>query len=274
MEHKINLLLFIKISTFILLICICHFYYDVSTYSKYLVEFYSYRRKLYTRNYRLLVKYKQYKDSSTVCLREEIQNSGIKKKEDKYYNDKERLEKNKQSNGSLSKISGGHKLAIRNRSCIFETKKYSFLEKKIFKELDYEDFLKNTRSISEKLYKKIIRKKCISRFSVPLLLLLLTTTIPMLHLSLIKIFSETDGLLWLFGLKFSSLLSSIKGFSTSWLDISWLSLSSLTKETLSSIINVLIYALPFIILGVICVYLTIFYHKKVKKYEKLKFRKR
>ncbi|SBT01678.1 Plasmodium exported protein (Pm-fam-a like), unknown function [Plasmodium malariae] len=143
----------------------------MSTHNKSFVEYYKNHGKLYIRNYRLLAKYNNDKDSSTVCLKKEIP-VGVNNKNDITYIEKESTKKKKASNGYAPRNARGNKKCMRNKSCIFEMKKYSHLEKKIFKELDYVDFLKKNKTISDKIYKTIIRKKCGLRFALPLLLIL------------------------------------------------------------------------------------------------------
>ncbi|SBS94695.1 Plasmodium exported protein (Pm-fam-a like), unknown function [Plasmodium malariae] len=104
-------------------------------------------------------------------LKEEMPNNTVKEKKDIYIYENEPKKEMKQTNRNLLSKYVENKQDMKNKSCIFETRKYSRLEKKIFNELDYEDFLKNNRTISDKLYKKIMRKKCGKRFSLPLLLL-------------------------------------------------------------------------------------------------------
>ncbi|SBS93647.1 Plasmodium exported protein (Pm-fam-a like), unknown function, partial [Plasmodium malariae] len=139
-------------------------------HNKILAKCYTNHQKLYAQNYRLLAKYKKDKASSIVCLKEGIPN-GVKDENDIYNNDEWATEKRKLSNGNLSQGARVHKKDVINKSCIFETKKYSYLERKIFKELDYENFVKNNRTISNKVYKKIVRKKLGSLLSSPILFL-------------------------------------------------------------------------------------------------------
>ncbi|SBS96933.1 Plasmodium exported protein (Pm-fam-a like), unknown function, partial [Plasmodium malariae] len=140
-----------------------------SMHNKSLNECYSHRRKIYATNYRLLAKYKQDRDLSFFCLKEDSPN-GVNYKEDISSNEEGEVGKKKHINGSLSTNARRNKKSLKNKSCIFETKKYSHLEKKIFKELDYVDFLKSNRTISDKIYKKILLKKCGLRIALPLLL--------------------------------------------------------------------------------------------------------
>ncbi|SBT01760.1 Plasmodium exported protein (Pm-fam-a like), unknown function [Plasmodium malariae] len=90
--------------------------------------------------------------------------------------------KNKQLYKNKLNSADGYKQDNRNKSCIFETNKYSHLEKKIFKELDYVDFLRNNRAISYKTYKQIICKKYELRIVLPLLLLMLLSVSLLLDL--------------------------------------------------------------------------------------------
>ncbi|SBS98809.1 Plasmodium exported protein (Pm-fam-a like), unknown function, partial [Plasmodium malariae] len=126
-------------------------------------------------------------DAGIICLKEEIQ-SGMNDKNDISYYEKCILEKKKQSNENLPRNARRYKKNVKNKSCILVTKKCSYLEKKIFKELDYVDFLKNNRTISDKFYKKIIFKKRKLRFFLPLSLLLL------LSVSIILDYSSGLGL--------------------------------------------------------------------------------
>ncbi|SBS95070.1 Plasmodium exported protein (Pm-fam-a like), unknown function [Plasmodium malariae] len=142
----------------------------MSSVSESLDESYNDCRKLYKRNFRLLSKYKKNKDSSIVYLNDVSRNE-VYDKNDIHKNENMNTEKRKQTNSSSSKIEGYNKSYMKKKSCVFETKKYSRLEKKIFTELNYIDFLKNNRTISDKVYKKIVRKKIALRISLPLLLL-------------------------------------------------------------------------------------------------------
>ncbi|KAI4837503.1 hypothetical protein MKS88_003979 [Plasmodium brasilianum] len=287
MEQKIKSLLFIKIITSNLLIWICH-YISTSEFNKSLVESYNNRSNLYTRNYRVMVKYKRNKVSTTVCLKEEIQN-GVQDKKDITNNEKWDEDKKKQSCESSSMSTRGHKKNKKNKSCIFETMKYSNLEKKIFKELDYVDFLRNNRTISNKIYKKIMRKKCSLRIVLPLLLLLFLLISFILDLS--NSFGLVKGLreiLNLYASKFwySSLHSFLKKSPLNWLFKSGDKLKYKVSRGPNNVsvvedytyvyqfFDFLLYVIPFIILGVTIISGVIYYHKKVKKYEKIKFRKR
>ncbi|SBT00927.1 Plasmodium exported protein (Pm-fam-a like), unknown function [Plasmodium malariae] len=141
----------------------------MSRQSKSLVECYNQHRRLYAKNYRLLAIYKQDKNSSIVYLKKEIPNR-VNNINDIFNNEKYSSGKTKQLSGSSQGNKRRYQKDMKNKSCIFETKKYSHLEKKIFKELDYVDFLKNNKTISDKIYKKIMIKKCGLRVALPILL--------------------------------------------------------------------------------------------------------
>ncbi|SBT87664.1 fam-l protein [Plasmodium malariae] len=162
-----KILFFMNISTFTLLTWIYHFYYDL-TLKKYLNKNCIPSRILVTRNYRLLAHCKKDNYSNNLGLKGELSNYGVNEKKNIYNNNKRYKETNKQSNGSSSKNKVYYKHDNKKKSYIFETKKYSHLEKKIFKELDYIDFLKRNRTISDKTYKKVILKKFRLRLALPL----------------------------------------------------------------------------------------------------------
>ncbi|KAI4833752.1 uncharacterized protein MKS88_000312 [Plasmodium brasilianum] len=277
MEKQIKSLSFIKFVTFVLLSWIFHFHTCVSTHEKSLNECYNNRKKLYTRYFRLLAKYKQVKDSSIVCLKEDIPN-GNNDKKDIYSNEKRNTETMKQSNGSPLYNVKGHKQSMKNKTCIFETKKYSHLEKKIFKELDYEDFLRNNRTISNKVYKKIILKKYGLRLILPVLFFLLLLIPIILNIS--ESFALVDELYKALKTSFGkSWISPLKEWlwkSPLW----WLGIRGKnTQGAERSLIVIpffrsIIYFLPLFILGVTIILRIVYYHKKVKKYERIKFKQR
>ncbi|SBS92342.1 Plasmodium exported protein (Pm-fam-a like), unknown function [Plasmodium malariae] len=134
-------------------------------------------KKLDTKTYRSLAKYEVDTGSFSIRLNKEIQNNERSKEKDLYNNEKVDIGRKHHSKKSLTKNAKGHKLSKNNKSSIFETKKYSRLEKKIFKELDYEDFLKKNKMISNNTYKKIICKKYGLKIALPLLLFLFLLTV-------------------------------------------------------------------------------------------------
>ncbi|KAI4841579.1 fam-l protein [Plasmodium brasilianum] len=293
MEQKFKSLIYNKIPTFIFLTWICHSYIYMSRQSKSLVECYNQHRRLYAKNYRLLAIYKQDKDSSIVYLKKEIPNR-VNNINDMFNNEKYSLGIIEQLNGSSQGNKRRHQKDMKNKSCIFETKKYSHLEKKIFKELDYIDFLKNNKTISGKIYKKITLKKYGLRIALPIILFLLLITVLVLDLSWGLLKKES---IWkAIGLGKEQLevlegplsfilepLSKLEFFKHNTLGGATASCSLCASVTspelvsktciLGQLFGLLIYVIPFFILGVTVISAIFFYHKKVKKYEKIKFKK-
>ncbi|SBT87644.1 fam-l protein [Plasmodium malariae] len=307
MEQKFKSFLYIKISTFIFLTWICHFYIYMIRQGKSLVECYNQHRRLYAKIYRLLAIYKQNKDSSIVYIKKDIPNR-VNNINDIFNNEKYSSGKTKQLNGSSQENKRRHQKDMKNKSCIFETKKYSHLEKKIFKELDYVDFLKNNKTISDKIYKKIMIKKCGLRVALPILLFFVLVISFILdnfcgcgltH-GLLKVIVLTSPAVGIAQLREYSYLKGIGNLSNIITDNKaspalltlhiWLMKSPLKRFTQTLIVNpstkklsnycasgflgFLIYFVPIFILSIILISGIVYYHKKVKKYEKIKFRKR
>ncbi|SBS99969.1 Plasmodium exported protein (Pm-fam-a like), unknown function [Plasmodium malariae] len=171
MEQKTTLLFFIKISIFIN--WIYNITHDISSHNSAYCKKNNNISKLVIKNYRLLAKYKKDKYSNFIQLKEEAPGIAVKKEKDIYINEGRMTGKKKQQNGSSMNNLRGHKHPSKSKSYTFETKYYSNMEKKIFKELDYEDFLKNNKTVSNKTYTKLIRKKYGLRLALPLILFLL-----------------------------------------------------------------------------------------------------
>ncbi|SBT00866.1 Plasmodium exported protein (Pm-fam-a like), unknown function [Plasmodium malariae] len=260
----------------------------MSKFNKFIDEILKENRKLDERTNRLLVKYKRDNESHIVCLKD-IQNNIDDKKKDVSNNEKETKTKVKQSNGSSSRIVASNKRYKKNNSCIFETKKYSHLEKKIFKELDYIDFLNNNRTITNKIYKKIILKKFSLRGALPLLLFFLLLISLILDKSMNRGFAKGffelahlfyGGKGWYNALHQRLSVSPLSGFFGTAEKITYKVLIGGTKATRQTYLYVfnffdfIIYTLPLFILGVMLILGVFYYHKKVKKYNKIKFRKR
>ncbi|KAI4839226.1 hypothetical protein MKS88_001770 [Plasmodium brasilianum] len=295
MEQNIKTLLFIRITTFILLCWTYPFYTYVSTLKKSLEEGDNYYRKLHSSNYHLLKKYKHNKNSRFLCLKNEIQINGVPEKKDIFHNENDDSEKKKRSKKYASNIAG-HKSGMKNKSCIFKTKKYSHLEKKIFKELDYTNFLQNNRTISNKVYTKIICKKYGLRIVLPLLICLFLLIIFIVEVSLT--YSNSGSLLHHIGLNKEYLETLAKNngpwspivgvlkilgeflqYSTSssgTLSCGWCQVASEVSDMciLGNFFRILIFFVPFVLLSITLISGIFYYHKKVKKYEKIKFEKR
>ncbi|SBS97983.1 Plasmodium exported protein (Pm-fam-a like), unknown function [Plasmodium malariae] len=235
-------------------------------------------RKLCTRTCRVLTKCNQNRDSSIVGIKENMPNIELRGKKDISNNEKGIYIKSKKSNGSSLNTVRGNKKDRKNMSCIFETKKYSRVEKKIFKELDYIDFLKNNRIISDRIYQKIICKKFALRLSVPILLFLSLLTVFLVELfygnglvhGSFKLLNLIIGEKW-----GKSIRGALPSKGLEWLFKPFTSdKSSKSLYPLNNIFGFILYFVPFIILGITLISRVIYYHKKVKKYEKIKFRHR
>ncbi|SBT00668.1 Plasmodium exported protein (Pm-fam-a like), unknown function, partial [Plasmodium malariae] len=251
------------------------------TLKKYFIVKYMYDRKLYMRNYRSLAKYED-KDSNIAWLKKKMSNNGMYENKDICYNEMMNLGKNQRSNRNSGKSTGENKQVIKNKSCTFETKKYTRAEKKIFKELDFGNFLKNNRTISNKLYNKIMRKKYGLRLSLPLIFLLFLSTSLLLEfwgLGLVSLLCYILNIIKHGCLrKIHNLLvsSAFKEFFES-IDTIKVTVGSTPKDVhfyVTGFFGIFIYLLPFILFGVTLILKVVYYHKKVKKYEKIKFRKR
>ncbi|SBS96102.1 Plasmodium exported protein (Pm-fam-a like), unknown function, partial [Plasmodium malariae] len=258
-----------------------------STLNEFLGDKYNRASKLDGRYYRFLAKYREM-NSFISGLEQEIQNKQIKERKYISNNEMGTIRKKKLLCKNPSKYMGGHKRTMNYKYNIFETKKYSYLEKKIFKELDYENFLKNSKTISNKIYKKIMIRKYGLRIATPLILLLLLTMSLILditcNMGLIKGWYEVLNLLpigkWYMHLDKLLRNSPIKQFFQSMKELkNVLIYKGRTDKSsgyiyVSSFLGLFIYVIPFIILGITVISGVVYYHKKVKKYEKIKFTKR
>ncbi|SBT00042.1 Plasmodium exported protein (Pm-fam-a like), unknown function [Plasmodium malariae] len=226
-------------------------------------------RKKNTRNYRLLTIYEKDKDSCILNFKEELPNDEVKKKKKIYNNEKGTYEKHKSSHRSSLYIEEYGKNNEKNKSDIIETKKYLAFEKKIFKELDYKDYLKNIKEIEDKEYKKVSRKKRTKRI-ILLLLFFLVLMIPLIDFSLEKfIDGGLLGLLGLLYLKKNGDAQSIEGLLSTLFEIGgWGNSDKILAGT------IFFYCAPFLIFVVIFILGMIHYYKKVIKYENMKFKKK
>ncbi|SBS91578.1 Plasmodium exported protein (Pm-fam-a like), unknown function [Plasmodium malariae] len=233
-------------------------------------------------------------DTCPMKLKEWISNNDMDERKDISNNERKYAEIKKQSNGSLSNNRKDHKKHNKNKSCIFETKKYSRMEKKIFKELDYADFLKNNRTISDKIYKKIIRKKYGFRLSLPIFFVFLLSILLLLDLfvgyGLIRVLFKVLNIIAtrvvtenISGVTpFRKFLEPLhRGLKNSFFGSFFKSTVKITQSSnkidehyyITGFFGFLIYFIPIFIIGVTCILGIFYYHKKVKKYEKIKFRK-
>ncbi|KAI4839074.1 fam-l protein [Plasmodium brasilianum] len=270
MKKSIMIFSFIKIVVLIFLTWIPHLSNHVITFNKYLGKKYTLAIKLDDRIYRLLAKYKKDKDSKVAMLRDDISNNGMDKKKDIYNTEKECTEKKKELyRGSLNNYDK-HKQDMNNKYPKFVTKKYSHLEKKIFKELDFVDFLKRNKNISDKTYKKIMRKKFSLRLGSPLLLFLLLSTLLIVDISL-RSPSGGKGF-W----ELSELKSTLSSWETNLKPyFKWLLTGTGTSQSvLEPLFTIVLFVIPLLIIGFTLTSYVFYYHKKAKKYEKIKFSKK
>ncbi|SBT01257.1 Plasmodium exported protein (Pm-fam-a like), unknown function [Plasmodium malariae] len=292
MDTKFMLLLLINLSTINFLTRICSFKNDISNFNKSLGEKCSVDIKLDLRTYRLLAKCKKYKNSSILGLKEEISCNRINENKDLSNNEKWEKTKNRRSHESSSKHEEVYQLAKKIKSNKFESKKCSHLEKKIFKELDYFDSLKNNRTISDKVYESLVLKKCRLRIFIPAILLLffaitiildhtcfygliwiLIRAVTMFHGSgwygRLHKFLESSDLNWLFKSQSGeAVLKMVKKSSMEkWEEVKG-------HIYVESFFGYLVYIVPLLILGVTLILGILYYHKKVIKYQKIKFTKR
>ncbi|SBS98983.1 Plasmodium exported protein (Pm-fam-a like), unknown function [Plasmodium malariae] len=234
------------------------------------------QRKLNARNDLLLAKCKLVKDLSVEKFKVEIPNNGVKEKKYISNNKKETNGKHKSNCGSSLYNEQYGKNVENNNWCIPKTKKYSYLEKKIFKELDYKDYLRNIKIIEDNKCKKLAHRKFRIRIAL-LLLFFLVLILPILDLSIEKF---TDGgLMGLLGLLYptkdaaksqgSMVLHGIDGILIKLLNIEDWGVSKAIRGS-----TIFFYCIPFFIFIVIFILGMIYYYKKVIKYENVKFKKR
>ncbi|KAI4833593.1 fam-m protein [Plasmodium brasilianum] len=154
MEQRIKLLFFIKFSKFMLLIWICHFYNDISSFNNILEDNLNLIRKLEIRNYRLLAKYKKKKDLNIVSLKEDIADNRECEKKAIYNNENVFIKKKKQSNRCPLNKAQYYTEFVDYNNGIFDGKYFHF-EKKWIKKKDYDSFLEKKRRMRDIKLKKI-----------------------------------------------------------------------------------------------------------------------
>ncbi|SBS97429.1 Plasmodium exported protein (Pm-fam-a like), unknown function [Plasmodium malariae] len=250
---------------------ICQFYNEMSCLNNSLDEKCNFCRKFNTRNYRLLVKYKQNKYSNIAKFKKEVPDNEVKQNKCLSNNKKGLNGKyNPLCRSTLYIEEYGQNLE-KNKCDIPKTKKYPDFEKKIFKELSYKDYLKNVKITDDKEYKKLARKKRRTRIAL-ILLFILILILPILDLSLENLVD--GGLLGLLHLLYPNLgeknvLSGVDGQLVTLLSNGkWGNLDKICAST------IFIYGVPFLIFVVIFIFGMVYYYKKVIKYENVKFTKR
>ncbi|SBT85457.1 fam-m protein [Plasmodium malariae] len=154
MNQKIMLFLFIKISTFILLTWVYDFYSELSTFNKIIDKNYNLSKKLDTRNYRLLAKYKLNSHSNNMCLKEIFEDNEENKQRDLSNNEKWIKEKNKQSSRNLLNKAQYYIEVIDYNNGMFDGKHFHF-QKKWVKKRDFDTFIAKKKRIGDISLKKI-----------------------------------------------------------------------------------------------------------------------
>ncbi|KAI4836246.1 hypothetical protein MKS88_004034 [Plasmodium brasilianum] len=154
MEKKINSIKFIKLSVFLFLNLIFHLNNDVSIISKSVDDNFYLGKKLDTRYYRSLSKYKQDNDSNNICLRERFSNNGVNERRD-IFNDKKVVRKKNQQliRSSLNNAQYFTEILDYNKG-MFDGKHFHF-EKKWIRRKDYDHFHEKNRRIRDISLKKI-----------------------------------------------------------------------------------------------------------------------
>ncbi|SBS97945.1 Plasmodium exported protein (Pm-fam-a like), unknown function [Plasmodium malariae] len=154
--------------------------YDNSTFIKYLGENYNNSSKIDKKNYRLLAKYKQYKNYNDVGLKDNRQNKWEHQEKNIYNNKKWGKGKNKQSNRSLLNKAQYYTEFIDYNNGIFDGKHFHF-EKKWIKKKDYDNFLGKNRRIRDITLKKIKFKNYGFGVAIFFLFFLIGTGLPILR---------------------------------------------------------------------------------------------
>ncbi|KAI4841346.1 hypothetical protein MKS88_000587 [Plasmodium brasilianum] len=195
MEEKIMLILLINIVAFILLTWICYFNTDVRTSNKSLNENYAFDRKSDTRNYRLLAKYKQDRNSNNLELKDNISNNGEYKSINLSNNRKWDKRKKEQFNRSLLNKSQYYTEVIDYDNGMFDGKHFHF-EKKWIKKKDYDHFFEKKRRIGNIALNKIKFKNYGFGVAIFFIFFLLGIGLPILrgfHLSSLSTSSQESG---------------------------------------------------------------------------------
>ncbi|SBS95877.1 Plasmodium exported protein (Pm-fam-a like), unknown function [Plasmodium malariae] len=242
----------------------------MSSLNKNLDEKRDLRKELNTRNNRLLAKYKQNKYSSNENFKEEMPNNEVKEKKHISNNKKGTSRKHKQSCRSPLYKEEYSKNDKKNKFLMSKTSKFYDFEKKIFKKLDHENYVKNIKTIENKEYKKLERTKRRIRIAF-LLLFILILILPIIDLSLEKLVD--GGLLGLLHMLYITRspdnVLGVEGVLTSLLGSGkWGNTDKMR------VLPIFFYGIPFLIFIVIFILGMVYYYKKVIKYENIKFKER
>ncbi|SBT85812.1 fam-m protein [Plasmodium malariae] len=154
MDNKIKLNIFIRIGMFAILSWICNFNNHVYIFNKSLDGMCIYDREAYTRNYRLLSKHKEDKDSNNLWLKGKFPNNEVIGEKITSTNEGGTKRKNNQSyKCSLNKAQYYTEVIDYNNG-MFDGKHFHF-QKKWVKKKDYDTFLEKKKRIGDISLKKI-----------------------------------------------------------------------------------------------------------------------
>ncbi|KAI4837496.1 hypothetical protein MKS88_003972 [Plasmodium brasilianum] len=273
MERKYRLLIFIKITSFIILTWTYNFKRDLNTFNETFFAIYKLTGKLNIRTYRLLKNYTHDTNLNTVEIKEGISNSAVNISKDFSNNERECIRKKKPSNRDILNNDGNNKKSMKNNSPIYGTKTYSYFEKRIFNKLDNTEFLKKNKTFTDRTYKKIKFKKRRQRFSLGLFLSIVVLLVPLIDLS----FYFICGKDLLSALDFLSVSVGHEGYFPKIEGGQLKNLFDLKHWMFREAIRVptiLKYCIPIFIIFVVIIICIVYYYKKVMKYEKIKFREK
>ncbi|SBT87643.1 fam-m protein [Plasmodium malariae] len=154
MKNKITLNIFIRIGMFAIISWICNFNNYVFIFNKSLDRMCNYDRETYTRNYRLLSKYKEDNDSNNLWLKGKFPNNEVIGQKITSTNEGGTKRKNNQSyKCSLNKAQYYTEVIDYNNG-MFDGKHFHF-QKKWVKKKDYDTSLEKKNRIGDISLKKI-----------------------------------------------------------------------------------------------------------------------
>ncbi|SCN11985.1 fam-m protein [Plasmodium malariae] len=180
MELRINKILFNIISAFSFLTGIFFFKNDGITFKDFLYGNCIMSKSLDTRNYRLLTKYNQDKDSNNIYLNERFPINGANENKDIYNNKLWYIDKNKKCNKNMLNKAQYYTEVVDYNNGIFDGKHFHF-EKRLIKKKDYDHFLEKQRRIQNIALKKIKLRNYRFIGTILLLFFLLGIGLPILQ---------------------------------------------------------------------------------------------
>ncbi|KAI4841053.1 hypothetical protein MKS88_000821 [Plasmodium brasilianum] len=154
MKNKITLNIIIRIGMFAILSWICNFNNYVYIFNKSLDGICNYDMEAYTRNYRLLSKYKKDEASNNLWLKGKLPNNEVFGQKITPNNEGGTYRKNNQSHKYLLNKAQYYTEVIDYNNGMFDGKHFHF-QKKWIKKKDYDTFLEKTKRIGDISLKKI-----------------------------------------------------------------------------------------------------------------------